>query len=191
MDIEQMRQRLEGGGVTVAVAPLLYPTPMDVARKMVDYADITPCSKVLEPSAGTGNLIKAVREVDKVGHITAVEIDHNLVQGLSTDHVTMGDFLEVRPAYEGNASIIVKDLPHAYYDYVIMNPPFNGGADIKHIQHAMKFLHSGGTLVAVLANGPRQQRAFKDICIHWEDLPQGTFKSSGTNVNTAVVTLQK
>jgi len=38
-----------------------------------------------------------------------------------------------------------------------MNPPFENGADIKHIQHAMKMLKPGGRLVAICANGPRQQ----------------------------------
>jgi hypothetical protein len=43
------------------------------------------------------------------------------------------------------------------FDRVVMNPPFDHGADIKHVEHARKFLKPGGRLVAVVANGPRQR----------------------------------
>lgn len=68
-----------------------------------------------------------------------------------------------------------------------MNPPFKNGEDIKHIQHARHLLKPGGRLVAVCANGPRQQEQLQPEAEAWIDLPPGTFAEQGTNVNTAIV----
>ncbi|MDE2019827.1 MAG: methyltransferase [Patescibacteria group bacterium] len=76
------------------------------------------------------------------------------------------------------------------FDKIIMNPPFSDGADIKHILHARTFLNPGGLLVAICANGPRQQEALKPIAESWEDLPAGSFKESGTGVNAALLTIK-
>ena len=92
-----------------------------------------------------------------------------------------GDFLE----QNGNLG---------QFDRIVMNPPFENGADIKHIQHAMKMLKPGGRLVAICANGPRQQATLKPLAENsggwYEDLPAGTFASQGTNVNTALLLIQ-
>lgn len=77
------------------------------------------------------------------------------------------------------------------FDRVIMNPPFENGSDIKHIRHALSFLKPGGRLVAICAAGPRQREAFQSEAEEWIDLPAGSFKSQGTDVNTAVVVFQK
>ena len=65
------------------------------------------------------------------------------------------------------------------------------GGDIRHIRHAFGMLAKGGRLVAVCADGPKQHEAFRDAGEYWEELPAGSFKASGTNVNTAVVVLNK
>ena len=39
------------------------------------------------------------------------------------------------------------------YDRVVMNPPFAGMADIKHVTHAYEFLKAGGLLVSVMSAG--------------------------------------
>ena len=70
-----------------------------------------------------------------------------------------------------------------------MNPPFKNGEDIKHILHARKMLTEDGTLVALCANGSRQQKQLMSIADHWEELPAGSFKGEGTNVNTALMVI--
>ena len=69
-----------------------------------------------------------------------------------------------------------------------MNPPFAKGADIKHIRHALQFVKPGGRLVALCANGPRQQRELEPIASTYEPLPEGSFKSSGTSVRVVLLT---
>jgi 16S rRNA G1207 methylase RsmC len=70
-----------------------------------------------------------------------------------------------------------------------MNPPFDMGSDIKHIKHAITFLKPGGRLVALCANGPRQQDQLQPLADHWEVLPEGSFKQVGTNVNMALLVI--
>ena len=55
--IAAMRHTLKTG-VQVVAAPQLFPTPADLAARMVELADVQPGQKVLEPSAGTGVLCR-------------------------------------------------------------------------------------------------------------------------------------
>ena len=47
------------------------------------------------------------------------------------------------------------------FDRIVMNPPFDHGADIRHIEHARGKLKPGGRLVAICAAGPRQRERFE------------------------------
>ena len=57
-----------------------------------------------------------------------------------------------------------------------MNPPFDHGADIRHIEHARAKLKPGGRLVAICAAGPRQRERFEAIAAEWIDLQYDAFK---------------
>jgi hypothetical protein len=76
-----------------------------------------------------------------------------------------------------------------------MNPPFANGADITHIKHALSFVRPGGRLVAICANGPRQNVELRPLVEAaggtWEGLPEGTFRESGTGVRTVLLTVEK
>lgn len=72
-----------------------------------------------------------------------------------------------------------------------MNPPFVNGEDIKHVEHALTMLKDGGRLVAICANGPRQREQLMPQADQWIDLPEGSFKDSGTNVNAAILVIDK
>jgi protein-L-isoaspartate O-methyltransferase len=181
---EALRAAVKAGGVQVVAAPQLFPTPHELARRMVEEADLQPGMRVLEPSAGTGHLIGAMGGVvfaREGGAITAVEVNSRLADLLRSNfpktNVLCMDFLELHCS------------PEALVDRVLMNPPFVNGEDIKHIRHAMKFLKPGGRLVAVCAAGPRQKAALEPIADTWEELPQGTFAEAGTNVRTALLTI--
>ena len=167
-------------GVQVVRAPQLFPTPPDLAARMVEVAEIEPDMVVLEPSAGTGNILRAIGpQPDKV----AVEINPRLVESLTRQghsglRVHQGDFLECN----GDLGI---------FDRILMNPPFENGADIKHITHALTMLKPGGRLVAICANGPRQQEKLKPLASTWEDLPADTFKDSGAGVRATLLVIEK
>lgn len=178
--IEAMQESLSAG-VKVVTAPQLFPTPAELAARMVDVANISPAHRVLEPSAGTGNILKAL---NNRADIHAVEINRELcdiLRPLGLGFVYNENFLE----QNGNLGT---------FDRILMNPPFVNGADIKHIQHALHMLKPGGRLVAICANGSRQQSTLKPLAEDsggwWEDLPAGTFADQGTNVNTALLVIE-
>jgi hypothetical protein len=81
--------------------------------------------------------------------------------------------------------------PLGRFDAVLMNPPFENASDIAHIFHAAQFLKPGGRLVAICANGSRQNAKLKPWAEAsggiWEELPPNTFAASGTGVNVALL----
>lgn len=163
-------------GVQVVVAPQLFPTPPEAADQVIRLAEIDTGHRVLEPSAGTGVLLEAARAAG--GVTTGVEVNYDLVRKLRLhfDDVRQADFLTCNG-----------DL--GTFDRIVMNPPFERGSDIRHIEHALTFLKPGGRLVAICANGPRQQEQLQSKATAWIELPPGTFKDQGTMVNTAIVVI--
>lgn len=175
-EFDDLKDTLKEGIKTVS-APQLFPTPEPIAVKMVELAEIEPGHDVLEPSAGTGNLLKSLPCIRPNGSVTAIEINQNLKPYIEpwADNIIIDDFLNCHEI--GN------------FDRIIMNPPFSNAADIKHIKHAMTFLKPGGRLVALCANGPRQNEQLRPLADHWEVLPEGSFKQAGTNVNIALMVI--
>jgi protein-L-isoaspartate O-methyltransferase len=173
--IRAMRDTLSNGGAVAIAAPQLFPTPDHIARRMVELAEIGPEHRVLEPSAGTGALLRAL---PPCGSVVCVELDFHLAAGLARDwpEVYQADFLDQSPsAFLGR------------FDRVVMNPPFGKAADIRHILHALDFLTPHGRLVAICAGGPRQATRLRPLASHWEPLPPNTF--AGTGVSSALLAI--
>lgn len=186
-DFDAMAQTLKAGIKTVS-APQLFPTPHALAERMADIAGIGAGMQVLEPSAGTGRLIDAVRNLtanEPTVKITAVEVDRRLAGMLTrADAVYTADFLDwPREDTEGTAPV--------EFDRIVMNPPFRNAEDLQHIQHAITLLKPGGRLVALCAAGPRQTAKLVPMATKFEQLPPGTFAAEGTGVNVALVVIDK
>jgi len=186
---EALREQLRVG-VQIVSTPQLFPTPPNLAARMVRIADPKEGARVLEPSAGTGRILRAIREHAQQTlfgmHIvrTAVEINSRLCDALrimeSGAEIHNRDFLECG-----------EEL--GKFDSIIMNPPFAGAQDIAHIKNARNMLAPGGTLVAICADGARQNEQLRPL-VHacggmWEPLPAGTFQDAGTGVKTVLLTL--
>jgi hypothetical protein len=175
---EVMRERLEQG-VTVVSAPQLFPTPGCLADRMAELAELSSGQRVLEPSAGTGALVGAIRARCHDLVVTAVEISSGLVKGLRAagEDARHGDFLDCQ------------DL--GKFNRIVMNPPFDHGADIKHILHAKGMLAPGGKLIGLCAAGPRQETVLLPMVEAcggiWEEVSAGTFV--GTSVRAVLFTL--
>lgn len=170
-----MRETLKAG-VQVVSAKNLFATPKELAFRVAELAECCAGDKVLEPSAGTGRLIDAMVSLGVFrSDVTAVEINQQLAEALESKagKVICSDFL----ACNGNLG---------KFDAVIMNPPFDHGSDIAHILHARGFLNDGGRLVAICANGPRQQAELQPLADEWIPLEPGAFKESGASVNAAI-----
>lgn len=99
--IAAMRKTLKAG-VQVVTAPQLFPTPAPLAAEIVQMAEIEAGMTVLEPSAGTGNLLQAIREATAGEAVrTAVEINGKLCEQLKAQEsgadVHQADFLTLSP----------------------------------------------------------------------------------------------
>lgn len=185
-DFDRMKETLRDG-VKVVSAPQLFPTPPEIVEKMIALAEICPGLSILEPSAGTGNIVKALLRTESTLHLHGIEINKELcsiLEGfLERSYVCQDDFLTL-------SAPMCPDTEKGF-DRVIMNPPFENGVDIKHIKHALTFLKPGGLLVALCAAGPRQKEALEPLAEYWEPLPEGSFKSQGTNVNAVLLLIRK
>lgn len=161
----------------------LFQTPEAIADKMA--ALLRPEGRILEPSAGLGRLYRAVRYRSDCPMVL-VEVSPDCCAELyrETEHdqaarLVSGDFLEC-----------TADRLGGVFDRIIMNPPFKLGTDVKHIQHARELLAPGGRLVALCYNGTRQRAVLKPIADHWEELPEGAFKSEGTRAAVVLMVIE-
>lgn len=129
-----------------------YPTPPDTARKlfhMVDKRVVANGINILEPSAGTGELIKAWgeqffysrngyfnkdNEIEFNGH--CIEINKTRAATLKGKgyKVVWDDFLTFNPLMQ--------------YTLIIMNPPFREG--VKHLLKAMEVCAPEGQIACIL-----------------------------------------
>jgi type I restriction-modification system DNA methylase subunit len=86
-----------------------------------------------------------------------------------------------------------------YYDKIIMNPPFSNNQDLDHVLHAYKCTKEGGKIVAIMSShftfasdaASVNFRKWLDDRGYYEKLPEGSFKESGTGVNTVLVVIDK
>ncbi len=166
--------------------PGYFATPDPLVHQMVDRADIQPGHSVLEPSAGKGSILDAIKSRHPDASAEGIEPNSELRTILEhKGHKLVGtDFLQ----HQGQ------------HDRILMNPPFENGQDIDHVRHAFDRLKPGGKLVSIMSEGPffrsdKKSAEFRE----WldanggdhEKLPPGSFGSSGTGVNTRMVTLGK
>ena len=121
--------------------PGFFPTPPTLIDKLLLNAQIKPGDVVLEPSAGKGDIADAIRARHPDAQLELCEINYTLRTHLAGKGYTniKGDFLEVEVEEK--------------YDVVVMNPPFENGADIQHVMHAFKMLKPGGRLTAIMGEG--------------------------------------
>jgi len=116
--------------------PDFYPTPPEVAATMLDPLDLRG-RVVVEPSAGSGNLIKACIERG-AAEVLAVEPEPKLraiLAAIPDSRLIGSDWLKVT----------ADQISHA--DLVVMNPPFS--ADEHHILHAWAIAPAGCEIVAL------------------------------------------
>lgn len=169
--------------------PGYFATPGALVLRLLDWADIKPGMRVLEPSAGDGAIADALRE--EGADVLCIEMHNSLATVLERKghNVRRGDFMNFSPPLDSPG-----DGPD--FDRVVMNPPFEKGQDVRHVRHAFEFLKPGGRLVAIMSAGVTF-RADCEPFRAWVDqlggqiveLGAGAFKSSGTGVATVAVIL--
>lgn len=150
-----------------------YPTPEEVVEILLDELPYLDRALVLEPSCGCGRIMDGLKKRGAIPF--GIEVDPaRAEQCRRKGHAVLtANFLET--------------VPTPKYDHVVMNPPFYGTHYAKHVKHALKFLKPGGRLTAILPATARYDHGQLDG--RWQDLPLGSFKKSGTNINTSILTI--
>ena len=178
---DKLAARHENGAAPRAVTAFqLFQTPAELARRLVEALNMKRGSRVLEPSAGLGRILDALKPQD-VAEVVAVEIAASCAGELFKQdrpgvRILQRDFLALTPEETG------------LFDYVVMNPPFHMRADIRHIQHALRFLKPGGRCAALCFDTHHRATAMRDRADTWEPLPAGLFGKEGTGVATVLAT---
>lgn len=127
-----------------------FPTPPDVARQAIELASISGTMRILEPSAGKGNIADAIKELYPSTVIDVCEIaEHNQkILTMKGYNLVGTDFLEYGITGRNAQGLPIYD-PTIRYDAIVMNPPFQQGMDWEHIEHAYNLLKTDGVLVAI------------------------------------------
>lgn len=167
-----------------------FPTPAATAVRMANLARIKEGDRVLEPSAGNGNLADAAKAAG--GVVDVIEISSQLREILKAK------------GYNVVAFDFDSFMPDEKYDAIVMNPPFSNRQDAAHIQRAYGMLKAGGRLVAIAGEGvffgsdakAVQFRSWLDsVGAEVEGLEQGTFKDRSllatTGANARLIVIQK
>lgn len=165
-----------------------FATPRDLAVETIKRANLKPGMRVLEPGIGSGGLADVIKELHPDVTIVAFEISPERHGAILDRHpgTQLGDFLEVTPTGD--------------FDAVIMNPPFEKGQDVTHINHAMKFLKPGGVMSAIASasvnfNSRALYESFRgDVVACGGEIfehPEDSFKQSGTLVRTVGIVITK
>lgn len=189
-DMDEMRPRFDrmanrhenGTAPRAVVAYQLFQTPAEMAARLVALLDLNPGARVLEPSAGLGRILDALKPFQPA-EVVAVEMAPQCAGELFKQEregvtIKQRDFLSLSPSDLGQ------------FDAVVMNPPFHMRSDIKHILHALKFLKPGARLAAICMNTPHRRTAFESMAETWIDVPAGPFGKEGTRVETAMVVIR-
>lgn len=170
-----------------------FETPVPVADEVIELADIHEGHTVCEPSAGLGAIVRRLPEwllksTEDKSPLTMCEIDNDrrsaLLQAGYRGLMFEPDFLKTTWKY----------------DRIVANPPFGGAQrDVQHVRHMWDCLKPRGVLASVMASGitcrdNRRTNELRELIEGYgeiTDLPEHSFRESGTDVNTVIVRMQK
>jgi predicted RNA methylase len=158
-----------------------------LAKKVVAMCEIEPHHSVLEPSAGTGALLKPIGRKDNV---LAVEIDEKMANDLTNEGYDV---------FNASFEEVAARIP--LVDRIVMNPPFGPKQkDIHHIMMAYNLLKKGGIMVAIMGENDLYYKTelthefnqfLERVGAEIEEVPVRSFLCSGTRVDTVIVKIRK
>jgi hypothetical protein len=177
-----------------------YELAYEICRNDAGIDDLEPTARVLEPSAGTGVFVKAMRELNLDVTIVAVEPNPDRAGRIPDGPRIFVESVELETfaaTYPGVRSF--REL----FDSIVMNPPFavpgNPTLWVDHVELAYGLLKPGGRLTAIVPAGfkfredkkPRRIRELIETYGGWRSLPDNSFGESGTGVNTCLIWIER
>lgn len=172
-----------------------FATPPELAAHMVEIAELGETDgkgygDILEPSAGQGAIVKAIHEATDGAVIVycyeLMDINRSILEKIPAVKLIGDDFMKA-------ASVV-------QYDRIIANPPFTKNQDIDHIRLMYNLLKPGGVMVTLASpswtfGSQKKHVKFKqwlvDVDAYLEDIPEDTFKESGTSIRTVLIKIKK
>lgn len=173
-----------------------FPTPDSVADYLVECADLQDDDGVLEPSFWDGALLFAIQRTKK--HFP-------LIVWVELDTKRFNEFVECKSKIENSTlnrygkfrNIDFLDMTDELcFSKIVMNPPFSKSQDVKHILKAYSLLQKWGTLVSIASSSIQHRTGslyeeIADLNPEYIELPEWSFKESGTMVNSVIVKITK
>lgn len=156
-------------------------TPKELTQLLIDYADIKETDRVLEPTAGIGNIVDILK--DYTNNIDCIEYmyNYNELLKLKGFNVVGSDFMECEN--------------YNTYDKVVANFPFS--REIEMIKHAYKMLKSDGKIVVITSNhwtfaNDKQSIDFREWLNNLDyEIYESDIKFEFTNVNYKILIINK
>jgi hypothetical protein len=178
-----------------------FPTPKNVTEHILRWTEANPEKlahlerpvRILEPSAGRGNLAIALRDAYAAAgvpaEITCVELDP-----INAIYLRQAGFTVLEADF---LSLSKDDL--GIFDLVVMNPPFKGTECARHVYHAQQFLDPKRYAVCVLPTSlfSRKEKITTQLCHDASVLNFGEFDEcvfdgdtfADTTVETMVINM--
>jgi len=179
---ERLEVVINSGMINPKIKTGYFPTPPEIAKTMIELLEIQPDDVILEPSAGQGHIADFLPK-DKLLLGEILPENRQILKEKGYKNIMFTDFLK----YEFTG-----------INKIIMNPPFEKQADINHVLHGYKYLEKEGILVSVMSAGVLfrnnlKTKEFRENLLNDAyiiQLPEKSFKSSGTNVNAILVKIK-
>lgn len=150
--------------ITVDKTTECHVTPPVIAEEMVSYLSGNSEGRILEPSAGTGNLIQALLNVNfDLSQIVAVEKHATLVETLTRKYPKLGCY---------HANFLDCFSHKETFSNIIMNPPFRQTK--AHVEKALSLLAPTNSCLVALVPVTFNHDDFEII----RELPNDTFPTA-------------
>ena len=171
-----------------------FATPDKLADYMVELGVIDGLnrnSRVCEPSAGQGSIVKSILKNKNIRQVSCCElmpINKTFLDKIDGVLFEADDFLSLPYSFNN------------YYDRIIANPPFTKNQDIDHIYKMYDVLKPGGRMVSIASihwqsSNNKKETEFRewlqDKGADIESIEKGAFKDSGTMVGGVIITINK
>jgi predicted RNA methylase len=162
-----------------------YPTPEKLSKRVIELASegATPEMHWLEPSAGTGGIADhvpddAFLECYEISNLHCEVLKAKGYAQAGQRAITCLDFLQLANDYRGGG-----------YNRVVMNPPFDQGRWLSHIEAAAAVTARGARIVAVLPEGAAKRLQLPGFALQWHGAYSNEF--AGTSISVVILVADK
>lgn len=173
------------GCIPDAKSHQFYPTPQRLAKRVIEFAseDAEATMNWLEPSAGTGGIADYVPEDARLQCYEVSKLHCEVLKAKGYAQagrraITCLDFLQLANDYRGGG-----------YNRVVMNPPFDQGRWLAHIEAAASVTAKSARIVAVLPEGAPKRLKLPGFALQWHGPYSNEF--AGTSISVMILVADK